>query len=243
MKIVKASLCAAVAMGAMAFASAAAAEVSFNVGAATSYTFRGVKQTTGDCCGESSPQVFGGVDWTGGPNLYVGAWASNVGEEGDTAVEIDVYGGWKPTVGPVALDLGAIYYTYTDSQYGGVTDDWNTLEFKLAASVAAGPATVGAAVYYTDDLASSDESAVYYELNGSIPVRENVVVSAAIGQVDSDAYGATDSYNTWNIGLTVPVTEKFSIDARYIGTDNDAEDIFGSYAAGDQLVATVKAVF
>ena len=66
MKLSKVTLCAAVALGAMAIANVASAQVAFNAGIATDYVFRGVKQTVGDCCGETSPEAFGGVDWSGG---------------------------------------------------------------------------------------------------------------------------------------------------------------------------------
>lgn len=242
MKTIKASLCAAVAVATVAFASAASAEVTFNVGAATDYVFRGLDQTGPGTDGE----VFGGIDWTGGPNLYAGAWLSNTGPSSDNGIEADYYAGWKPKLGPVSLDLGAIYYTYSDSDFGAVDSDFNTLEWKLAGSIGAGPATLGAAVYYSDDVASSDEESWYYELNASVPVKEKVLLSAAIGQFKSDQYSQfdaalSDKYTTWNVGVTVPVTDTFSLDARYIGTENDARD-FGA-AVGDRLIGTIKATF
>jgi uncharacterized protein (TIGR02001 family) len=243
MKLFKVSLCAAVAVATLGMASAASAEVTFNAGVATDYVFRGIKQTVGDCCAETSPEVFGGVDWSGGPNLYAGAWISNTGSSSSNGIETDFYAGWKPKAGPVTFDLGAIYYTYNNSNDGFVTDDLDTLEWKAAASMAAGPATVGAAVYYSSDWISTDEASWYYELNGSIPVKTDVLLSGAVGHFQSDALGGPDSYTTWNVGVTLPVTEKISIDARYIGTDNDATTLFGDFAADNMFVGTIKATF
>ena len=242
MKLSKVSLCAAVALGAMSVAGAASAEVSYNVGAATDYVFRGVKNTY-DIGGGNAPEVFGGVDWSGGPSLYAGLWLSNTGLDSENGVEIDYYAGWKPKAGPVNFDLGVIYYSYNSTDSGLVDSDFNTLEWKAAASIAAGSATLGAAVYYSDDWAGTDEESWYYELNGSIPVKEGVSVSGAIGEFASDGLLGQDSYTTWNLGLTLPVTEKMSFDVRYIGTDNDAKSSFGSLAADDMFVATLKATF
>lgn len=243
MKLSKVSLCAAVALGAMSLASAASAEVTFNVGAATDYAFRGVKQTIDEHFG-SSTQVFGGVDWSGGPNLYAGAWASNTGFNTENGIEVDYYAGWKPKAGPVNFDLGVIYYTYNNVDSGWIDSDFNTFEWKAAGSVAAGPATIGAGVYYSSDWAGSDDDSWYYELNASVPVNK-VTVSGAVGEFRAGVWKdfPPKSYTTWNLGVTVPVTEKVSFDARYIGTDNDATDHFGPAAADDLFVGTIKANF
>jgi uncharacterized protein (TIGR02001 family) len=257
MKLSKAALCAAVALASMATATVALAEdapsssVTFNVGVATDYQFRGVKQTVDGASPfvtGSSPEVFGGVDWSGGPNLYAGVWLSNTGFQNSNGIETDVYAGWKPKAGPVTFDLGVIYYTYSNSSDGFVTNDLNTLEWKAAGSVAAGPATLGLAAYYSSDYISSGESSWYYELNGSVPVKKDVVLSGAVGQMKSKVFkgfsgGTDDKYTVWNIGVTVPITEKVSVDARYVGTDKAATNIWGQFASDDQFVGTIKATF
>jgi len=236
MKLIKTALCATVASLAVAGA-ANAQEFSFNVGAATDYVFRGLDQTGPLTEGE----VFGGVDLTAGA-FYAGTWVSNVGSSVDNAMEYDFYAGYKPALGPLALDLGVVFYGYTESDSAAINSDWNTVEWKLAGSIPAGPATLGAAVYYSNDVASTDESSLYYEVNAAFTLESGPTISAAYGVFASDfpGVGAPDSYNTWNIGVTVPVTEKFSIDARYIGADDDAA-AFGSDFDG--VVGTLKATF
>jgi len=235
MKLIKTALCATVASMAMAGA-ANAQEFSFNVGAATDYVFRGLDQT-----GSSEGELFGGVDLAADA-FYAGTWFSNVGESGDRALEYDFYAGYKPSLGPVALDLGVIYYGYTESDSGAINSDWNTIEWKAAASVPAGPATLGAALYYSNDVASTDESSLYTEVNVAFTLESGPTISAAYGVFSSDWPGAglPDSYGTWNIGVTFPFAEKFSFDARYIGADDDAV-AFG--ADFDGVVGTLKAAF
>jgi uncharacterized protein (TIGR02001 family) len=237
MKLLKVSLCAAAATFLMA--GAASADVSVNVGAATDYVFRGIDQTGA----LSEGQVFGGADWTQDA-FYAGVWVTNSGPDFDDGIEYDVYGGWKPSFSGINLDIGLIFYGYNSSELGTVSDDFNTLEVKVAGSVPIGMGSVGAAVYWTDDQAGSDESQTYIELNGSFPFRE-ATISGAIGRVDCDclvSLGGHDQYTTWNAGITFPVTENFSIDARYIGSDSKASDAFGT-SAFDGFVGTLKATF
>lgn len=224
MKALKIALCAAAAT--LAFGSAAsAADVSFNVGASSDYVFRGLTQSF-------DTTAFAGVDVSEGI-FYGGAWASDVYFAN---AEVDLYAGVKPTVGAVSLDLGAIYYGYVDASY----DDAAYWELKAAASVPAGPATLGAAIYYSPELSGNMGDAVYYEANISAPIHK-ATFSAAYGvQTLDDGLWPVDSYTTWNAGVTVPVNETFGVDVRYVGTDDDA---FGAGFAVDQFVATLKATF
>ena len=111
MKFLKLALVAAAASVAMSGAAMAEElKLSYNVGAASDYVFRGVSQTQED------PQIFGGVDATYGI-AYAGVWASNVdfGTD-DPSAEIDFYVGVKPTIGDTALDFGVLYYSYVDDK-------------------------------------------------------------------------------------------------------------------------------
>src|SRR5262245_52260801 len=86
-----------------------------NVGLTTDYVFRGISQSN------EEGAVQGGVDLTCG-RFYAGVWGSSVAF--DNGSEVDIYGGFKHTTGPVTWDLGLIYYSYP-----GVRDD-NYVELK-----------------------------------------------------------------------------------------------------------------
>jgi len=84
---------------------------SFNIGATSDYVFRGISQTDND------PTIQGGID-LGYGILYAGWWASGLDFEAglnDAKVEMDWYGGIRPTWGKATFDLGVIYYTYPGS--------------------------------------------------------------------------------------------------------------------------------
>jgi uncharacterized protein (TIGR02001 family) len=223
------------AAGALALGGAAQAQeaeskpfdLTFNIGAATEYVFRGVSQTDED------PQIFGGVDATLGSIGYAGVWLSNVDFLDSTTMEYDIYGGIKPVAGPVTLDLGFIYYGYANQPSGADYDNW---EIKLAGSVPAGPATVTAAVFYSPDgFGAADESA-YYELSGSTSISEKLSLSAAVGRQTYDGPG---DYTTWNIGLGYALTSNVGVDVRYYDT---SEHDFGKLYES-RLVASIKATF
>ena len=231
MRTLKLALLAAV--GSLALAGTAHAQddafkLAFNVGANTDYVFRGVSQTDED------PSVFGGIDATIGSIGYAGVWVSNVDFGNGTDGEFDIYAGIKPVVGAVTFDLAAIYYGYIDQPSGSNEDYW---EFKGAASVAAGPATLGAAVYYSPSFFGKTGDAVYYEANAALPLGETkFTISGALGyqQVEGPA-----DYTTWNLGVGYALTDHIGLDVRYHDTDEHKfGDIYDS-----RVVAGIKVVW
>jgi uncharacterized protein (TIGR02001 family) len=233
MKSLKLSLLVAAATVAMSGAASAqddsGPQVSFNIGAASDYVFRGFSQTNED------PQVFGGVDLTV-DKFYAGLWSSNVHfAPGDpTDAEIDVYAGFKPSVGPVALDLGAIYYGYVDPPKGG---GYGYAELKAAGSIPLGAASLGAAVFYSPDFFGpvDNDEALYYEANASMPIMNKLSVSGAFGHQHLTK-GQAD-YNTWNVGLGYAFNDHIGVDVRYWDTD------VSSKISDGRGVVSLKATF
>jgi uncharacterized protein (TIGR02001 family) len=180
--------------------------LSFNVGAATDYVFRGVSNT------DENPQVFGGADVTSGL-FYAGVWATNVDYNDSTDAEIDIYAGFAPTVGAVSLDLGALYYAYVDAPSGA---DYNYIELQAKASMPVGPATLGAGVYYVPDGAAHVDHSLYYEATGTYSATDKLSFSAALGRQTFDGAG---DYTTWNVGAGYALTDNVGLDLRYHDTD------------------------
>lgn len=230
MNILKTMLLAAAATAAMGGSALAADDdiaLSFNLGAATDYVFRGVSQTNNE------GQIFGGADATLYGMGYAGVWVSNVDFSNGTDLEYDLYAGIKPTVGPVNLDFGVYYYGYTN-QPANSHEDY--VEYKAAASTAVGPATVGALVFYSPEFFGKTGKATYYEINGAVPVAEKVSVSGAIGHQEIE--GPAD-YNTWNLGVGYALNDTVGFDLRYHDTDEHGfGDIYES-----KVVVGVKASF
>lgn len=206
-----------------------APQFAFNIAVGSDYVFRGVSQT------EEEPAVSGGVDATFG-QAYVGVWASNVSFPGDddTEAEVDLYGGVRRDVAGWALDLGIVGYLYAGQPDGA---DYDYVEVKAAVSRPVGPATLGAAVYYSPDFfGASEDEATYIEANLAFSPADRLTVSGALGR---QFVSSTFDYTTWNVGAAYQLTSSLALDIRYHDTDeHDFGDIYGSRA-----VASLKTVF
>ncbi len=228
MKLTKLALAIAttsIAMGGAAFAEdASGPSVAFNVGVASDYVFRGFSQT------DEGVQVFGGADVTSGM-LYAGVWASNVDFLDSTDAEVDLYAGVKPTLGPVSLDIGGLYYAYPGSPKGS---GYDYFEAKVAGSVPVGKGTVGAAVFYSPDFFGAVDSAVYYEVNASTPIVDKLSISGALGHQSLEGPG---DYTTWNVGLGYALNDHLGVDVRYFDTD------FKSKISNGRAAVSLKATF
>jgi uncharacterized protein (TIGR02001 family) len=205
-----------------------------NVGFTTDYIFRGVSQTARKPTGQGGFDVGYGI-------FYAGLWASGLrlGEldNGRTwaNIEVDLYAGIKPVLGPFTFDLGVIYYAYPGSRtgtLGGVPmEDLNYVEAKAGVSVSPWKdGTVGATVFYSPEYTNKTGKVTTVEgtfsqvLPGFGPVVPTF--SALLGyQKGSDvryqglvANGDTN-YMYWNAGVNFALWEKASFDIRYWDTN------------------------
>ena len=92
--------------------------VTYNVGLASDYIFRGITQTT------HAPAIQGGIDYEHSSGLYLGTWASNVRRNkdfgaiasGDADIEVDTYFGIKNAIAiDYGYDFGIVRYNYLGS--------------------------------------------------------------------------------------------------------------------------------
>ncbi len=253
MNVLKIALCAATAS--LALAGVANAKVVVNAGAATEYVFRGLIQ--------GSDAGFAGVDWTDDsktPQFYAGTWFSAVGF--GPQAENDWYAGWTPSAGGVNFDFGAIYYGYWNDtphyvNYKTGAYDKNVsapyYEVKAVATLPIGMSSIKGSVFYSPNFFAETGSATYYEAAFSTPYMGSTI-SGAVGEQtishvtpgSSACFGdkCVSNYSTWNLGVTIPVNDHFSVDARYIGSSSKAVD-FGNRNLADAgfngIAATLKA--
>ena len=200
-------------------------EVAFNIGVVSDYVFRGASQTNEDTA------LQGGIDATFAGGFYAGTWASMVDFGDDTDAEIDLYGGYRTEAAGYALDFGVLGYFYVNEPGAA---DYNFVEFKAAASRAIGPATLGAAVYYSPDFFGVDDEATYLEANAAYAVADKWTISGAVGHQWLDV---TDDYTTWNLGVAYALTDNLAVDLRYHDTDVDGP------LTDDRFVVGLKASF
>ena len=215
---------------------------STNAALTTDYVFRGISQTFED------PAVQAGFDLTCG-RFYAGVWASNVdfGAIGPSQtvanIEIDWYAGFKPTTGPVTWDLGFIYYSYPGQNSPGFNVDY--FEFKVGASGEIWKGgTLGATVFYSPEYTFSTGVVITSEASFSQVLPKvgmfSPTFSALVGHSDFQDFSNL-SYTYWNAGVSLGFLEKWSLDLRYWGSDN--EGFAGGPLGEDRFVATVKVTY
>ena len=89
-------------------------DIAFGSAIASDYIFRGVTQSN------HKPSVAAYFEPRYSINkdnqLYLGIGGASIDFPNRAAGEVDFYGGWRPTVGPLAFDLGVWYYWYPGGQ-------------------------------------------------------------------------------------------------------------------------------
>lgn len=193
-------------------ASMAHAQFSGTVTAVSDYDLRGITQTAGD------PALQASIDWAGDSGIYLAAWASTIdfGDEFDSEVEVDLYGGitggedW-------AWDLGFIYYAYPGESDANYPEIYASVTY----SVLTGK------IWYSNEFGGFDnDEAFYYDLRAAWELPSNLGLNAHIGYSDGDGidnlYG--DGYMDWSVGITY-MLGNFELGLRYVdGSDNEAVD-------------------
>jgi uncharacterized protein (TIGR02001 family) len=248
-----AALCGAVGLALIAISGSAAADgyevaapaaadegrkftYSFNIGATSDYIFRGVSQNDND------PTIQGGID-LGYGILYAGVWASGINFDAivnDADLEVDWYGGIKPTWGPATFDFGVIYYSYPGSSYTTFPPfgfDPNYVELKAGISGNIHKDwLVGGTIYWSPDYFAETGSVWTFEGYTGLTFQQIGVFTPSITglvgyQTSSDdyyeAWNGFSEYWYWNAGLALAV-DKLTFDFRYWGTDasNATSDLF-----------------
>lgn len=198
-----------------------------NVGLFSDYRFRGITQT------KSRPAIQGGFDYSHSSGFYLGNWNSNVDESAgfpDGNLEMDFYGGFKPTFGDFALDIGGIAYFYPGSNVlpsgKSKTEMVTNKELYLGASWK----FISAKVYYSvDDYFSmrgfdstntyngkGTRGTMYGDLTATVDLGSGWGVVGHVGYLDVKNQANAD-YADWKLGVTKDING-WVLGAAYIGT-------------------------
>jgi uncharacterized protein (TIGR02001 family) len=219
--IVSLAVAGAFTISATAFAQSAAPasphSFSGNIGIASSYIYRGLNQS------DYKPAIQAGLDYSNANGFYAGAWASSIRWLKDFGVssgnaEIDLYAGFKNTVGDFTYDVGVLHYQYTGSPpSGGVNPD--TTELYIAGTYKW--ATLKYSHSLTDTFGVFDSKNSYYvDFTATIPVIDNVNFIAHAGyQGFKGPFKDLASYSDYKLAGTYDFGNGLTIEGGVTGTD------------------------
>lgn len=211
------------------------AGVSGNMGAVSTYVFRGVYQT--GAAGQ------GGIDYESDSGVYVGTWLSNVDTGGTNnlhGLEYDLYGGWAGTAGGVDLGIGYTGYFYTN----GFDQMYN--ELNLSAGFGGVTVAFNPGVYDAPDAKGHSETN-YYNINISGDIGP---ISTTLGYNDFDTSSSkvipgVDNKGAENAYLELSYSKELfkNVDGSITYIASQAEDTAGDSQVQNYLVFGVTSTF
>jgi uncharacterized protein (TIGR02001 family) len=204
--------------------------LSFNAGVVSDYRYRGISQS------RLKPAVQGGIDFAHKSGFYLGTWASTIrwikDTGGSASVEVDLYGGYKFSAGPIGVDVGALRYLYSGTGSTFVTSP-NTTELYAAGTW--GPATLkySHAVTNLFGFANSKDS-YYLDLSATFDLGSGFSLVPHIGYQKVKNTPAS-SYTDYSLTLAKDFGNGFSATVAVVDTDNDTAYISPATAGSKNL--------
>ena len=199
-----------------------------NVGIFSDYRYRGISQS------DRSAAIQGGFDLTHKNGLYIGTWASSVSEFANPGngvgtkqgggSEVDIYGGYRASVGPLGIDIGALMYIYPGNNNkevsGSSGKSADTTELYLGFSY--GPVSykyshMTSSQWFTYPAASGSQ---YHDITVTLPVSEKLTFAAHYGMTKVKGGGNLKDYTDYKVGVAYDIGDGFLLGVDYIGTGN-----------------------
>ena len=197
--------------------------LSFNVGGVSEYRYRGITQSRFD------PALQGGADYADKSGAYIGIWGSSIkwikDAGGDSNAEVDIYGGYKFTVGDIGYDVGFLRYEYSGNK---LNPSANTNE--LYGAVTIGPTTVK----YSQSTGNlfgfaNSKGSSYLDMTATFDLGDGYTFAPHLGyQKVKGTDNAKYSYTDYALTLAKDLGNGLTASAAIIGTDADK----GSYVYG-----------
>ena len=170
-------------------------DIAFGSAIASDYIFRGVTQSNH----KPSVAVYFEPRYNINKDnqLYLGLGGASIDFPNRAAAEVDIYGGWRPTIGAAAFDFGAWYYWYPGGQCFSAVANGNTFNCSPSG---------GTAFQALPNTNAIKQNLSFYEIYGKInyTVNDNIVLGGYVyyspSVLNSGAngvfFGATAKY-TW----------------------------------------------
>lgn len=220
--------------------------LAFNAGVVTDYRYRGISQS------RLQPAAQAGVDYTMGSGFYVGAWGSTIKwiKDSDTTkkgpVELDLYGGYKATMGDIGYDVGVLRYEYVGNTLKGSSfANPNTTEVYGALTYSVFTAKYSHSL--TDTFGNlNSKNSNYLDLSATLDLGNGLTVTPHVGrQVIKNNPGY--SYTDYSLTLAKDLGNGLSATLMAVGTNANkvayTPTSVNKYLGKDALVAGIKYTF
>lgn len=187
---------------------------SVNAGLASDYRYRGISQS------RLRPAVSAGLDYSHASGWYAGAWASSIrwiaDAGGGADAEIDFYGGYKGSAGPVGYDVGVLRYQYPRAR---LAVSPNTTEVYAALTWGLFSARYAHALTNLFGFADSRGSG-YLDLSASVDLGAGWSVTPHVGH-QWVRHNAAYAYTDYAVTLTKDLGHGLLASAAVVATDAD----------------------
>jgi uncharacterized protein (TIGR02001 family) len=184
-----------------------------NFGLFSDYRFRGISQS------KKSAALQGGFDYAHKSGAYLGTWTSSVSSFANAngnGQELDVYGGYKFSLGSVGLDFGYLAYIYP-ANAPTTNIKQGTREFYVGVSY--GPASYKASRTTGNwfGACSGSSGSIYHDLSLTHSITEKVSFTAHAGKQDVKCADDLD-YTDYRLALAYDLGNAFSLGVAYVTT-------------------------
>ena len=219
-------------------------ELSWNIGVASEYRYRGISQTRLD------PALQGGADYVHNPDgLYAGTWLSTIKwikdtpGAGSTPAEWDIYAGKKGQLSAdISYDAGVLAYIYLNNKLDQAgLKDANTLEFY--GQLSAGPAYLKYSHAVTNLFGIVDsKNSGYLDAGLNFDLGADYTLNMHAGyQKVRGANSQAATYSDFRLGVTKEWKEHgVTVSLAVIGTN--ADKVFYASPASGQFMGKSKLV-
>jgi len=209
--------------------------LSFNVGGFSEYRYRGITQSRFD------PALQGGADYADKSGAYIGIWGSSIkwikDNNGKANTEVDIYGGYKFSVGDFAYDIGFLRYEYSGNKLETNPAFVNANTNELYGAVTTGPVTIKYS-RSTGNLFGTPNSkgSSYLDLTATFDLGDGYAFAPHLGYQDVKGAGNDIySYTDYALTLTKDMGNGLSASAALIGTNAKTGSYVSPFASGKQL--------
>ncbi len=193
------------------------------------YRFRGVSLSNT----EIAVQPYITLNTT--PGFYVGLWGSSIATYGGANTEVDVFGGWTGTTGPVTSTIGVYSYLYP----GGTGVDYYEIYGTIAKTI--GPVGLTLGINYGPNQKNLVSDDFYIFGAGTVGIPNTpITLKGSLGYEDGSGPPAAGSSGRSKVDYMVGADIKWKVltlGLQYIGNDVDKNSFNRSNTKGRFVVS------